>query len=683
MAVTRCHVRSLATIAMLVAACGNAAPTPVRRATAPTTTARVERGRTPERTASLGRAGTRTRVIEAPHGAAIVAIALAPDGKAAITTDERGGARLWPTLDGRVEPRLVDLPAATALALARDPNGFVVAAVDASGGLALDVIDRDGLTRSHISIAGDPGFLGVASTERGVIAWRADQTLVRYAPDGTIASQLAVEPGQRIVAISTAGSRGLAVVERANGRRARWIEVGERLAWGAWIDTPDRIGSVVTLSPSGKRFAHVVGTQRGVTSIATIDTATAKVVHVDTLGMPTAIGLVDDDHLAAIVNDALTWIDLRAVPSPAVPDDGSSDRDPVFAPAMLAIGGGHAVTATTGELVLGTPVQTDYLGYGSPMVTATTAASGGRLLVGLGASATLLDAKLQPVSGELRGSPLDTIMGVAWLSDDAWLVETVRNVDAKTSVSLYDARARTQRPVRDNLATIYTLHHEPSTHLVTLARGDHPEVLRHAPGTTKLEPVASMSPKFGRENVVWVPVAPQLANGTQVVMVRQSEQLLARWLRDPRGDHGPAITVDGSLAGIDRAGHVFVWQNDAKGTLELAIYLDGHRVGTLPNDGPLAVAADHEGKRIAQVGDRGVSVMTLDGSRVWSQPLQGFAEASWLDDDALALVSATGIARVDAKTGALQSARCGWHFGLSPTPHPAAPAIEPICTQLR
>jgi hypothetical protein len=73
----------------------------------------------------------------------------------------------------------------------------------------------------------------------------------------------------------------------------------------------------------------------------------------------------------------------------------------------------------------------------------------------------------------------------------------------------------------------------------------------------------------------------------------------------------------------------------------------------------------------------------VDTTRKWAQPLQGVTEAIWLDANTIAIISAAGIARVDASTGDVQAARCGWRFGLSAKQHPISPRVEPVCTQLR
>ena len=128
------------------------------------------------------------RTIEAPHGGLIKRLAVTPDGTAAITQDELGGLRLWPMLDGSSEPRLVDLPAARGLAIGPDPRGFVVAALDQVGGLVIQVIDRDGIALQRASLRADPGHLGIEMTAKGLLAWRADQVIVRLSSEGAITS---------------------------------------------------------------------------------------------------------------------------------------------------------------------------------------------------------------------------------------------------------------------------------------------------------------------------------------------------------------------------------------------------------------------------------------------------------------------------------------------------------------
>ncbi|MEO7092209.1 MAG: hypothetical protein ABI175_03090, partial [Polyangiales bacterium] len=62
---------------------------------------------------------------------------------------------------------------------------------------------------------------------------------------------------------------------------------------------------------------------------------------------------------------------------------------------------------------------------------------------------------------------------------------------------------------------------------------------------------------------------------------------------------------------------------------------------------------------------------------------QFVTEALWLDDGTIVVVSAGGLARLDANTGSVLAARCGWRFGLSAKQHPPSARVEPVCAQLR
>ncbi|MEO8705038.1 MAG: hypothetical protein ABI867_33605 [Kofleriaceae bacterium] len=629
--------------------------------------------------------GRRAR-IEAPHGGAIIALAVTADGNAAVTADELGGIRLWPKLDGSVEPRAVDLTKPQQLAIAGEPQDrFTIAMLDDVGGLVIQVVDRDGLAIQRASLGMDPGFAGIAMSPRGTIAWRTDQRVMRYADDGSVTAELAAEPGQRIAAIAITGERAVAVIEGGDAtpwRRARWLAIADKLAWGGWIAAGDEVGSTIAVSASGKRLATLVGAPtRGITQTIVIDIATGKAVANEPSAGGQAVGFADDDHLAIGTAAGVTWLDLtKTKPIPKlIPNPEPIDR------GLLAIGGTRAITAISGELVIATPAQTQFLGYGlqSPAVAAT--APGGKLLIGLGDAFVLLDGQLQATAAPDLAVPTGSaIADMKWLAGDDWVVESSRIADGVTSVALVDVAQKKSVVVRTGMATAQMVLHDPTSQLVTLSLGEAPEVLKHVPGKLKLDRIATLPKSAGFERAELVPVNPKLAGGTQIVAVHMRDRLTLRWVRDARAlDKGTAVTIDGSLAGVDPSGAVFVWQNDPQGMLELAVFREGKRVGTLPTDGPTAVFPDPRGGQAIQVGQRNIGLVGLDGTRRWAQSLQGVTEALWLDDGSIGIVSAAGIARLDPKTGEVIAARCGWRFGLSAKQHPVSPRFEPVCTQLR
>jgi hypothetical protein len=684
-----CHRRSIEAwfrggIALL-AACGSGPPPQIPTPEPPTLT--VDAG-VPVMDAAAGTAlvkqtASRRKRIEAPHGDAISAIAVTPDGKSVVSADELGGIRLWPALDGSVEPRAVDLPRPQQLAIGREPRGFVIAMIDEVGGLLLQVVDRDGLTIQRASLGIDPPFAGVVMSEQGTIAWRADQRVMRLNADGSIQAQLAAEPGHRILDITVSGPRAVAVIEGGAKpwRRARWLAMEGKLAWGGWIAAGDEVGSAIALSPSGKRLASFASTpSKNLVQAIVIETTTGAVLANEPAVGALALGFADDDHLALGSLGGVNWIDLA---KPRRPSQATSVT-PVER-GILGVGGGRAITSISGELVIATPSKTEFLGYALQSPAVAAAAPGGRMLIGLGDSFALLDSQLQAgPAPDLEVPAGSAIADLRWLAGDDWLVETSRVNDGVTSISLVDVTKHKSIPVRTGMAMVQLLMHDPSTQLVTLSLGELPEVLRHEPGKLKLARVATLPRPAGFERAELVPVTPKLAGGTQLVVVHMRDRLTLRWVRDPSAlDKGIAVTIDGSLAGVDPAGTVFVWQNDPQGMLELALFRDGKRIGTLPTDGPTAVWPDPRGGQVIQVGQRSIALVTLDGKRTWAQGLQGVTEALWLDDGSIGIVSAAGIARLAASTGEVIAARCGWRFGLSSKQHPVSPRFEPVCTQLR
>src|SRR5688500_16923985 len=81
-----------------------------------------------------GRVKDLARRAGAGHTANIDMVAVSPDGTAALTRDQIGAVRLWPRLDGSVEPIVIPVQGATTLSVAsRGKDAHTVAIVDPSG----------------------------------------------------------------------------------------------------------------------------------------------------------------------------------------------------------------------------------------------------------------------------------------------------------------------------------------------------------------------------------------------------------------------------------------------------------------------------------------------------------------------------------------------------------------------
>ena len=233
-------------------------------------------------TPTMSTAAGRTAKIEAPHGGSITTLSITPDGASVLSVDELGGVRLWPTLDGTTEPRIVDLPAPRQVAITADPKGFLIAMLDEVGYLVLTVVDKDGVRIARATPPSEPAFKGLAMSPTGPIAWRADQIVMRFKADGTVAEQLGTEAGQRIITIAITGDKAVAVIESGTDkltRRARWLTLEPKLAWGGWINAGDEVGRLLAVSPSGKRLAMLTGAANGTPALLTvIDTAAGTLI---------------------------------------------------------------------------------------------------------------------------------------------------------------------------------------------------------------------------------------------------------------------------------------------------------------------------------------------------------------------------------------------------------------------
>jgi len=149
-------------------------------------------------------------------------LAMTDDGGAVLSVDVTGNLRLWPTLDGRVEPLAVAAPAPIAIALTRE--GRLRDCGRRPPGRTHDRPrrgQRDQVSRAQIS--GDNAYVDVRATSLGFIAARADHVIdgIDLHAHGSARSSC---PWRRIAAVlSRGGRRPLVLVQSATAVRGRWI----------------------------------------------------------------------------------------------------------------------------------------------------------------------------------------------------------------------------------------------------------------------------------------------------------------------------------------------------------------------------------------------------------------------------------------------------------------------------
>jgi hypothetical protein len=627
-------------------------------------------------------------VVESPHGGRIVTLAMTPDGSSVLSADELGGVRLWPALDGSAEPRIVSMPHAKQLAINRTVTGYVAVARDEVGGLYIASLDETGRQLSHSTLPAEPAITGMAMSTLGLVAWRADQTVVLLDADGTLRGKLGTEPQQRVIALAVNGKRAAVVLEKEGAKRqARWLTLEPKLAWGAWIDLETELaGSIdIALAPNGKRIALHMMTEKLGTSVI-FDLATGKPIadgHFNDINAE--VGFVDDDHVVVGGFQGVAWIELTQ----AKPTLGPIKPAPRASTSPgLAAGHGHAVTAMNGDLAIWTRDTQKFLGYETVAPRIAEIGPAGQLLVGVGEHMVLLDKDLRsqaalPTFAGIMG----VVAEVRWVGDDDWLLESSNPHDGNLQIALITPQTPNGKStaVRTGIKEAQIIDYEPSTDLVTLSFGAETEIARLDRKNRRLERLAGFKKKSPYEQVLFVPVSPALARGTQLVQITMKERSTIKWLRDPAAPDraAAAVTVEGPFAGADRAGNVFMWRNTPTGQLELVVYADGKPVRTLPNTGAIALWPEPSGKRYLELAQSTVTMYDQGGKQLWFEQLATSQEAFWLTDGAVAITSAGGVARLDPATGAVTAARCGWRFGLSDKPHPATPNVEPLCSQLR
>jgi hypothetical protein len=611
----------------------------------------------------------------------ILALTATPDATAVLTVDELGGARLWPSLDGDQEPRVVELPAARQLALGPSPEGYTAVALDESGGLYIARLDRDGRTIAHTSHGIDPAYAGIAMSTSGIIAWRVDHHVLRIGSDGTIEDQLGTEPQQRIVDISVVGNRALALLDHAGTHQARWLTLSPRLAWGAWIDPPAAglIGTSIALAPDYKHIALTVQSDK-LQRVLVLDDKGTQLAVQDFTGGAAELRFADNNLIALAGVQGLSWLTVSATPAQKTPV-------PVFSPNLrqrdvLAAGHGRAIWPSNGELMLVTPAETKFLGYETTAPRLAQAGPDGGVMLNMNNAFHLLDKELR-----VTGKPWLARAGAAtselqWLGGSDWLVESAGS-DGKSEVALVDASNGSSTVVRTGLAEAHVLGFEPATEMVTLSFGSSAEVARLGRKNRTLDRFASVTSANAFEQTVFVPLFPKLARGNQLLQISLRDKQTFKWLADPRAlDKAAAtLTIDGAYAAADNAGHVYAWHGVGAKS-QLTIFTDGKATGTLPLTGPGTLWPNPQGTQVLELAPAGVSLYGLDGTLLWTREVSGAQDALWLSDGAIAITHASGVVRLDPKTGALTAARCGWDFGLSTKPHPIAPRIEPVCMQL-
>jgi hypothetical protein len=615
-----------------------------------------------------GRASAPAPLVHAAPPNLMDIVAVTADGHAAFTSDVDGNGRLWTTLDGSVEPVVVDLPIARAAAIARDDAGFHVAVVDDAGGIVVEAFDRDGRRTARATIAPDPVVRELVGIDAGILARRADHSLALVDWQGRPLGRVVADPGEQLVHVAGNGHTAVVAAARRDGaRELRRIAVANAaLAWGD--ATPNAGGDVVALSPSGDLTAYVLPQRSGEVVIADRRGAIRRTM----IGTVTAFGFVDDDHVVAYSQDNITFI----------AKDGTVASRPLVGRGAEghAFAAGVAVTAVDTDLAVSTLAGDQFVGYGVVAPATVAAGSGGTVMINAPDGAQLLDRDLAPIRGRglvVDGHPASL---VAHLAGDDWLVETA--ADERPDPALYavhgsaavELAPHTVDPVGLGVAF------EPATNLVATTSSAGRRALRYDPDAHALrtDPALARHVDVPDHHVAMTPVDPRLSGGMQLVTVDASDTAVVRWYRDD-AEHDLADSIRvASVVAVDDAGHAYAIDQSAK---TIDIYdRTRTRLGTLPRRDPnSAVSVSRDRTRVAQMTARGLYVDDVTGKPVWHVGVVSWDRALWLDDGTLVVPTGTGLVRLDAATGAVVAMRCGWSFGRAGKPHGQHPVGQSMC----
>jgi hypothetical protein len=295
----------------------------------------------------------------------------------------------------------------------------------------------------------------------------------------------------------------------------------------------------------------------------------------------------------------------------------------------------------------------------------------------------MLDANLREtqVRPNLGLAANAQVAAAKWLGGEDWLVEA-SDGGAKLHLALVNAATGKSSIVRDNLAEVHYLAYEPTTQLVTMSFGSQAQVAKLDRRKGTLDQLAVTAKRSPYEEIAFAPLSSALSTNALVQVVIRDKPVVS-WFKNAAALDKPSatITLDGAYLGADAAGRVFVWRGTGTGKLQVASYTDGKPTGTLPTQGVASLWPDPTATMLAEASSDAITL--YKGATVaWTRPAEAVHEVIWLGDGAIAVSHTTGIARLDPRTGAVTAVRCGWEFGLSSKPHPAAPRIEPICAQL-
>jgi hypothetical protein len=628
-------------------------------------------------------------VLPAPHGAEIALVAVTDDARAAITSDDNGELRFWPSLDGKQEPVVLRGHAPSDLVLAREHDGFVAALLDAATGIEVLHLAKDGALRDRQLMPAEPGYVEMVAAETAILARRSDQTIVRIDSNART-HVLAPAAGDQILGLAARGDdavAGIADPERpAEIHVVRELALANGLAWGKTYALPIPLVAPFALSPSGRRIAGIdARTSMGVV----IELGgQSRVIASDVIAdaPDRTIGFLDDDRVV-FRGGILVSVPLATA---ADPWTGTHSSVRVRLGRSTAIADGFGIGGIGTHLLIADGKQTRFLGY-RDLGIADLRVTGSQITLSYGTRVLWLDERLR--EHRSRDVLADAIGGLA--VDDTHLLKATFSYLAEDrsqlDLSLFDVVTGAYAglgmyPQASNVS------YDPGTGVYAVW-GQTREVPRARLdlSTRTSAPLRSLRT---RGDATVELLDPAVANGAVAVAYSGEDGgmlYVETFVDDLKSNRplAPASTVKIQLAvqtiGTDRTGAMYTLvEPSSRGGKAVLVHKGGKEVKKIMvDDTATSGAVDRDGTTLAAYSRNEIVLYAIDGPEAfkerWRVPAWSVNIAMFTADGKTLLVNTQGgLMALDTMTGARAATGCGWGFGLSTTEPQLAIFITPV-----
>ncbi len=659
-------------VCLALAACGDATPARKSLADADPPTAAPPAPPipgAPQLVSVLAR--TLPRTVGTPPASAIDRVVLAPGGAAALTLGTNGEVRLWPALDGSVEPVPVPARGVRDLSLAAAGGRLVVGIVDAAGAGRLLEREADGSWRERFATSPSPPLAALSVVPGGAraVTVGADGALTLVDADGHALAHLDERGYRPQVVVPARDGRSLVTLASEPSATSGRIDVTiERVAIAdppALVRQPDpleltNLPALPAIAPSGGAVAWVDRAADNSPIAMAIDLASGSRRQIIRRqpNEPMRVGWASDDRLVVDGNPGDAWV-----------SDGASGKGRPHAfpapPVSVGVatangyGDGFAVAAVGRWLMVRTAASDEvhYLGYELFQVGAGAVSSTGKRIAWAAGTDLYVDRTD-------RGDVLRVAVGIFGVQRMAFLDDTTLVTADSTRLRVIDTDTGNVVDEADSGggAGWFDLAHD----LVLVGIAPHARVYE-----------LDDQHHFGRPHIIdarlmAAGLLDATTPGAPVVWALDSEAHYNRFTRAQlragivAADISAGIARQTSISG-DHQGRLLRWGGNT-GTLTVSA-LPGHGKGvtlSLPA-GTLAQQAilAPRGGRVAALAQGTLLVYGPDGDIAWSRGIGANSAAmSWSADGELLLISTTGGGLVlHAADGAVADQRCGFWYG--------------------